>query len=70
MPASQHITPKSDIEISQDAPKRPILEVARDRLGIAPQHLDPYGQFKAKLSLGFILRCKTGRTESLSSSPQ
>src|ERR1700726_2553 len=54
MPASQHQNPKSDIEISQDAKKRPILDIARERLGIAPEDLDPYGHYKAKLSMDFV----------------
>src|ERR1700736_6048893 len=54
MPASQHQSPKSDIEISQAAKKRPILDIARERLGIAPEDLDPYGHYKAKLSMDFV----------------
>jgi len=54
MPAAQHINPKSDIEISQGAQKRPIVEVAREKLGIAPENLEPYGHFKAKVSLDYI----------------
>jgi formate--tetrahydrofolate ligase len=54
MPASQHVAPKSDIEISQDAPKRPILDLARDKLGIAADDLEPYGRWKAKVSLDFV----------------
>ena len=54
MPASQHQSPKSDIEISQAAKKRPILDVARERLGIAPENLEPYGHYKAKVSMDFI----------------
>ncbi|PWB64026.1 MAG: formate--tetrahydrofolate ligase [Bradyrhizobiaceae bacterium] len=54
MPASQHQNPKSDIEISQAAKKRPILEIARERLGIAPEHLEPYGHYKAKVSMDYI----------------
>src|SRR5579864_5242852 len=54
MPASQHQQPKSDIEISQAAKKRPILDIARERLGIAPQDLEPYGHYKAKLSMDFV----------------
>jgi formate--tetrahydrofolate ligase len=54
MPASQHQHPKSDIEISQAAKKRPILEIAREKLGIAPADLEPYGHFKAKLSMDFV----------------
>jgi formate--tetrahydrofolate ligase len=54
MSASQHQNPKSDIEIAQTAKKRPIMEVARERLGIAPENLEPYGHYKAKLSMDFI----------------
>src|SRR5271155_3390089 len=54
MPASQHQSPKSDIEISQAAEKRPILDVARTRLGIGPENLEPYGHYKAKVSMDFI----------------
>ncbi len=52
--ASQHTNPKSDIEIAQAAKKRPIMEIARERLGIAPENLEPYGHYKAKLSMDFI----------------
>ncbi len=52
--ASQHASPKSDIEIAQAAKKRPIMDVARERLGIAPENLEPYGHYKAKLSMEFI----------------
>jgi formate--tetrahydrofolate ligase len=41
MPASQHKSPKSDIEISQTAEKRRILDVAKDKLGVAAENLDP-----------------------------
>ena len=54
MTASQHASPKSDIEIAQTAKKRPIMELAREKLGIAPENLDPYGHYKAKLSMDFI----------------
>jgi formate--tetrahydrofolate ligase len=54
MPASQHQSPKSDIEISQAAKKRLITDVARERLGIAPENLEPYGHYKAKVSMDFI----------------
>ncbi len=54
MPASQHKQPKSDIEIAQAAQKRPIMELAKERLGIAAENLEPYGHYKAKLSMDFI----------------
>ncbi len=58
MPASQHVSPKSDIEISQSATKRPILDIAREKLGIAPEHLEPYGHYKAKISMDYIKSLK------------
>ena len=54
--ASQHAKPKSDIEIAQAAMMRPILDVARERLGIAPENLEPYGHYKAKVSLDYVKR--------------
>jgi len=41
----------SDIEIAQAAKLKRIAEVARDRLGISEEHLEPYGHYKAKVSL-------------------
>jgi formate--tetrahydrofolate ligase len=54
MPASQHQSPKSDIEIAQSAKKRPIMDIAREKLGIAPENLEPYGHYKAKVSMDYI----------------
>jgi formate--tetrahydrofolate ligase len=54
--ASQHVKPKSDIEIAQAARMRPILDIARERLGIAAEDLEPYGHYKAKVSLDYIKR--------------
>src|SRR5512132_278882 len=54
MPASQHQSPKSDIEISQAAEKRRIIDIARDKLGIAAENLDPYGHYKAKVSMDYV----------------
>jgi formate--tetrahydrofolate ligase len=58
MPASQHKQPKSDIEIAQAAKKRLIMELAKERLGIAAENLEPYGHYKAKLSMDFIKSLK------------
>ncbi len=44
----------SDIEIAQRANLRRIAAVAEEKLGIGEEHLDPYGHYKAKLSLDFI----------------
>jgi formate--tetrahydrofolate ligase len=44
----------SDIEIAQKATMKPIIGLAQERLGIGAEHLDPYGRYKAKLSLEYI----------------
>jgi len=54
MPASQHQNPKSDIEIAQAAKKRPIMDIAKEKLGIQPENLEPYGHYKAKVSMDYI----------------
>jgi len=43
----------SDIEIAQKATMKRITEVAA-KLGIADEHLEPYGHFKAKVSLDYV----------------
>ena len=58
MPASQHQQPKSDIEIAQAAKMRPIMDIAREKLGIAPENLNPYGHYKAKVSMDYIKSLK------------
>jgi formate--tetrahydrofolate ligase len=45
---------RSDIEIAQAATLKPILGLARERLGIPPEALEPYGHFKAKIDLGWL----------------
>jgi len=44
----------SDIEIAQQATLRRISAVAKDRLGIDEEHLEPYGHYKAKVSLDYV----------------
>jgi formate--tetrahydrofolate ligase len=43
-----------DIDIAQNAKLEPITRLAAQRLGIAEDHLEPYGRYKAKLSLACI----------------
>src|SRR5678810_963252 len=50
----QHATPKTDIQIAQEASIRPILDVAKTRLGIDPKDLLLYGHYKAKISLDYL----------------
>ena len=44
----------SDIEIAQQATMKPIIELANEKLGIPAEHLDPYGHYKAKVSLEYV----------------
>jgi len=44
----------SDIEIAQQAKMKPIIDLAREQFGIDAEHLDPYGHYKAKLSLDYV----------------
>jgi formate--tetrahydrofolate ligase len=44
----------SDIEIANAAHLRPIVEVAQETLGIAAEHLVPYGHTKAKVDVRYL----------------
>jgi formate--tetrahydrofolate ligase len=44
----------SDIEIAQAAKMHRIAAVAREKLGIAEEHLEPFGHYKAKVSLKYL----------------
>jgi formate--tetrahydrofolate ligase len=43
----------SDIEIAQKAKLQRITHVAKEKLGIDDRHLEPYGHYKAKVSLDY-----------------
>ena len=45
---------QSDIEIAQKAKLKRVSDLARDRLGLAEEHLEPYGHYKAKISLDYL----------------
>lgn len=44
----------TDIEIAQQAKMQRITALAKQKLGIDDQHLEPYGHYKAKISLDYI----------------
>ena len=46
---------KSSLEIAQEAQLRPIEEVAA-RMGLLPEEIEPYGRYKAKISLDVLDR--------------
>ena len=48
---SEHLT---DIEIAREAKKKPILEVAKERLNLDPEKLVPYGHDKAKIPFNLM----------------
>eukprot|EP00930_Biecheleria_cincta_P101049 TRINITY_DN92684_c0_g1_i1.p1 TRINITY_DN92684_c0_g1~~TRINITY_DN92684_c0_g1_i1.p1 ORF type:complete len:576 (+),score=103.14 TRINITY_DN92684_c0_g1_i1:62-1789(+) len=45
---------KTDIQLAQEAEMKPIIDLAKEKFGIPKEDLDPYGHFKAKLSLSYI----------------
>ncbi len=44
----------SDIEIAQQAKMQPIIGLVEEKFGIPAEHMDPYGHYKAKVSLEYI----------------
>ncbi len=44
----------SDIEIAQQANMKPIIGLVKEQYGIDAEHLDPYGHYKAKMSLEYV----------------
>jgi formate--tetrahydrofolate ligase len=49
---------KTDIDIAQAARLRPIVQLAQDRLHIPEDAIEPYGRFKAKISLDYLASLK------------
>jgi formate--tetrahydrofolate ligase len=47
-------TTRTDLEIAQAARPRPIVELAREQLGIPPEAIEPYGRYKAKVALSWL----------------
>ena len=44
----------ADIDIARKATLRRITELAKERLGIDEQHIEPIGHYKAKLDLDYV----------------
>jgi len=56
---------QTDIEIAQRAEMRRILDIARNRLGIPEDELEPFGHFKAKVSLSYLDKLKDQKNGKL-----
>jgi formate--tetrahydrofolate ligase len=56
---------KDDISIARGVKLRKIVELAKERLGIDADDLEPYGHYKAKLSSGLIERVKSNKSGKL-----
>jgi formate--tetrahydrofolate ligase len=56
MPSSIPAAPLSNIDIAQHAKMRPIVPLGLERLGIPAESLEPYGHYKAKVSLDYVAR--------------
>ena len=55
----------SDIDIAQAAKMQRIAKVAQEKLGIAEEHLEPYGHYKAKISLKYLETLKSRKNGKL-----
>ena len=44
----------SDIDIAQAAKLTRIAKIASEKLGIGDEHLEPFGHYKAKVSLKYV----------------
>jgi formate--tetrahydrofolate ligase len=55
----------SDIEIAQAAKMQRISRIAQEKLGIAEEHLEPYGHYKAKVSLKYLDTLKSKKDGKL-----
>src|SRR5207302_605920 len=53
-PAAATAAFPSNIEIAQRAAMLPIAQLAHERLGIPQERLEPYGHYKAKVSLDYV----------------
>lgn len=55
----------SDIEIAQKAKMQPIIGLVKEKFGIDAEHLDPFGHYKAKLSLEYVNSLKDNKDGKL-----
>ncbi len=55
----------SNIEIAQQARMKPIVPLAKERLGIPEEHLSPFGHYKAKISLDYCTHLENKKNGKL-----
>ena len=59
------ISPRSPTSKSAGRQEARILDIAKEKLGIAAEHLEPYGHYKAKVSLDYIESLKDKKNGKL-----
>ncbi len=57
------VKPANDWEIAQGAKMRPIVDLARERLGIPAEFVEPYGHYKAKIGMDFVKKSLAERPD-------
>ena len=55
---------KTDLEIAREANKKPIIELAKEKLSISDQDLIPYGHYKAKINSNFLDKVENEKDQS------
>jgi formate--tetrahydrofolate ligase len=55
--------PATDWDIANAAKSRPIVELAKDRLGIPAESVEPYGHYKAKIGMDFVQKVLAERPD-------
>src|SRR5688572_12870944 len=65
MPPSKATKPLSNIEIAQQARMKPIVPLAKERLGIPEEHLSQFGHYKAKISLDYCTHLESKKNGKL-----
>jgi formate--tetrahydrofolate ligase len=56
---------KDDLDIARGAKLRRVVELAKEKLGIDADDLEPYGHYKAKLSSALLRRLESGKDGKL-----
>ena len=56
---------KTDLEIAREANKKPIIDLAKEKLSISDKDLIPYGHYKAKINSNFLEKVENDKDGKL-----